>query len=527
MLSRTLLQIGLTILASVVAICHLVACDGGSEAAPSPQTLKVHAIKIIYPPEARTLVSQVVDRINAKNIPLNNSYVLRLSASSFDNFAALDKIGTPKMPAALWIAPFTPLAASVKRTPQSDVTIAECNSTMSTRLGVAYRNIDEFALPTQNGAVELTQLLLPKDASAGKAPAVVAGSPRFTSSGLVAALSAAAVATSQPLNALSGASVVKSPADIAKTQKLIRNYFTSDYDTLSWLNTREAGEPIAVLTTEQSYRSYLSYAPKSTLRWTATASPDFTLDYPLCSVITRSDAPLDSEAAKAVRLYFASDEFKSLLDGSGFSPPAMLGDINSAQLGAAASELISEWPKLRRPSMTIFVIDASIKTDRMTIETLRREIKLFIDNRPSPDDSVAIISASSVPDIISEPSTNAELLEIGLSRLSTSGGNAIRDGLQTAFSIFSDQRSRDFRRAVVVFTSGRDTSSQTSVTQISNRASQLVGRKNVDLFVIGLGQGDTDFGELPTLTQQVGGVFVRSSLASLPADLFPITRRVQ
>jgi hypothetical protein len=93
--------------------------------------------------------------------------------------------------------------------------------------------------------------------------------------------------------------------------------------------------------------------------------------------------------------------------------------------------------------------------------------------------------------------------------------------------MFSDLKSRNFRRAVVVFTSSKDTSSQTSITQLTNRATQLVGRKNVDLFVFGLGSKDSDFGELPSLTQEVGGSFINTNVASLPADLFPVTRRVQ
>jgi Mg-chelatase subunit ChlD len=177
--------------------------------------------------------------------------------------------------------------------------------------------------------------------------------------------------------------------------------------------------------------------------------------------------------------------------------------------------------------MTIFVVDASIKTDRATMETIRREIKLFIENRPSPQDAVAIISASSTPEIACDPTTNSEFLTLALGKLSTLGGNAIRDGIQTAFTIFSDLTTKEYRRAIVVFTSGKDTSSQTSTAQFVNRAGQLVGRKNVDLFVLGLGAQDADFGDLPSLVQQAGGAFIRTNLASLPADLFPVSRRVQ
>ena len=532
MLARTLSKILLSATGILSLALYLVACEGEPSAPQTPQPVKVHAIKLLYPPEARTLITTAVDRVNAKNIQLKNGSIVRLSASSFDNLAGFEKIGTPQMPAALWIAPYTPLAASVKRSLQADVSIIDCNSTMSTRLGVAYRQIDSFAVPQSEGSVQIRRLLLPSQSASGnsnslKEPSIVAGSPRFTASGLAAALSAAAVGTNLPLSALTTEGVSKAFEEIRRSQRFIRNYFISDYDTLTWLNDRPGGEPLFVLTTEQSFKTHRIYTPQSSLEWSPTTGPDITLDYPLCSVVTKSDAPQDVEAANAIRLFFASEEFKSMLQGGGFAPPASLGDINSSQLGAAAATLVSQWPKIRRPSMTTFVVDASIKTDRTALETVRREIKLFIESRPSPEDSVAIISASTTPEILSEPSTNAEILLLALARLNTTGGNAIRDGIQTAFTIFSDLTSRDYRRAIIVFTSSKDTSSQTSITQLSNRASQLVGRKNVDLFVFGLGGSEADFGELPSLTRQSGGTFVATTVASLPADLFPVARRVQ
>jgi von Willebrand factor type A domain len=509
------------------ALSNLASCNRESEAPPPVKEIKVHALKLVYPPEARNLVAQVVERINAKNLALGNGSTVRVSASSLDNIAAFDKVGTPQMPAGLWIAPYSPLAASVKRTSQSDVSITDCNSVMSSRLGVAYRKIDAFAIPQKEGAVGTAQMLPSGDNATEPALSVIAGAPRFTSSGIATSLAAAAEATSSPLASLTSDSIVRGSKLITNTQRWVRNYFTSDYDTLLWLNERQGGEPVAVFTTEQGFKTHKIYTPSSTLMWSPITSPALTLDYPLCNVTTKGDSAQDVEAAKLVRLFFAGDEFKSMLEGAGFSTPLTLDSLNLPQLGAAAATLIKEWPRLRRPSMTIFVVDASIKTDRATMETIRREIKLFIESRPSPDDLVAIISASSSPEIVSDPTANPETLTLALGKLSTVGGNAIRDGVQTAFTLFSDLSTKEYRRAVVVFTSGKDTSSQTSTTQFANRASQLVGRKNVDLYVLGLGTNDTDFGELPLLVQQSGGAFIRTSLASLPADLFPVARRVQ
>lgn len=527
MLAQNLSKHFLSAVGITCALAHITACDTQSEAPPAPREIKVHALKLVYPPEARTLISQATERINSKNLALANGSIVRVSASSFDNLGALNKIGTPQMPASLWIAPFSPIAASVKRASQSDVAISDCDSIMSSRLGVAFRHIDAFSIPTKDGAVEMPRLMPNKGTEAERPVAIVAGSPRFTSSGIATALAAAAEGSSVSLASLTAESISQGAKAIGNTQRWVRNYFTSDYDTLSWLNERQGGEPIGVFTTEQSFKTHRLYTPTSALEWSTVKSPALSLDYPLCNVSTKGDSAQDIEAAKVVRLFFASEEFRTMLEGAGFSPPISLDSVNLTQLGGAATALMRDWPQLRRPSMTVFVVDASIKTDRATMETIRREIKLFIDSRPSPQDAVAIIRASSTPEIVSAPTTSPEALSLALSRLSTMGGNAIRDGIQTAFSIFTDLTTKEYRRAVVVFTSAKDTSSQTSVDQLANRADQLVGRKNVDLFVLGLGANDVDFGDLPSLVQQSGGTFIRTSLASLPADLFPVARRVQ
>jgi Mg-chelatase subunit ChlD len=172
-------------------------------------------------------------------------------------------------------------------------------------------------------------------------------------------------------------------------------------------------------------------------------------------------------------------------------------------------------------------VDTSIKSDLTTMETIRRELSLFVERRPSKEDRVAIVSASSNPEVMREPMTDPELLKLSISRLTTAGGNAIRDGIETAFNILQDLSSSTYRRAVVVFTSAKDTSSQASVEQLTNRANQLVGRKNVDLFVIAIGGSEQDFGELPAVTRKVGGTFVLTDIPSLPGKFYAIGRRVQ
>jgi Mg-chelatase subunit ChlD len=385
---------------------------------------------------------------------------------------------------------------------------------MSTRLGLSFRAIDRFALPgNDQGNTDHKPSRL----------SYVQGSPRFNSSGLLAALSLSKYVPSPPED-LSPETISKDESRIRDSQSSIRNYFISDLETLNWLNERQGGDPLMAVTTEQSYKTHHSLTPQTTIELKP-LSEELTLDYPLCTIASKTDSEEDIGAAKAVRDFLTSKEFQEMATSFAFAPA--VNQKSHPQLGATARALLASWPKMRRPAMTVFVLDGSIKTDRPTMETIRREIKLFIESRPSPDDAVALVSASTNPAILSAPQTSTESLNNALNKISTSGGNAIRDGIQTAFTIFTDLTSLNYRRSVIVFTSGKDVASQTSITRLTNRASQLVGRKGVDLFVIGFGAATADFGELPALTKDVGGTFIRTTNATFPADFFPIARRVQ
>ena len=509
-----------------IACCLNLACEE-QPVQQTQQAVKVHSVKLIVPPEARALFVSALERLNAQNIPLSNGHVLRATSTTFDDLSALEKIGTMENQTHLWVAPFTALAAGIKRPVQSDTSITDCSSLMSSKLGVIYRSVDEFSLPAPGINPSLESLVFPSAESAQRAPYLIAGSPRFTSAGLMTALAVASLGGSTPLPNLTPAVIDRNISRIKATQGMVRNYYVSDTEPLEWLDNREGGEPLAVISTEQTLSAHKLYKSSSTLTFKPLSSPTAVIDYPLCSVVSKGDSVQDTEASIMVRKFLVGPEFRSLLTSAGFNPPLASSESAGAEVGATARELIKKWAELRRPSLTVFVVDASIKMDRSSLETIRREIKLFIDNRPSQSDAVAIIGASSNPETLSEPSTNVELLNIVLARLTTVGGNAIRDGIQTAFTLFSDLSTQNFRRSVVVFTADKDTSSQTSAAQLKNRASQLVGRKNVDLFVIGLGASEDNFGDLPATIRAVGGTFSLATAASLPSQFFPIARRAQ
>jgi hypothetical protein len=504
-----------------------VGCQPQESTQREPEPVKTHTIRVLYPSETRLLLASAIERFNTKHLPLANGSIAQLSGATFDEYTATAQIGSPSLPASLWISPLSSLTSAAPRVLEADPEIGSCQSMMSTRLGVAVRPIDTFTLPPDRSSLSLTSVLQTQRSTATSTPSVIVGSPRFSSSGLLTALLAAADIAKTSLSHLSPEAISPRIADIAKTQQNVRSYFTSDQDALTWLAAREGMTPIQIVTTEQAARVFASNGKTPKLEWLPLATPDAVLDYPLCSVTSKNTRAEDSETTKLARSFISSEEFASLASSFGFSRPAPAIPAANGSSGTATHALLVAWPQIQRPASTVFVIDTSIKTNRAVVETLRRELKLFVDRRTAPTDLISIVSASSDQQVSREPTGDPELITIALDRLTTAGGNAILDGLETAFNLFGDSSASDYRRSIIVVTSGSDTSSQTTVEQLRNRASQMVGRRNIDLFVIGLGDAEGAFGQLPDLTRGVGGTFILADIASFPAKFYPIARRVQ
>lgn len=518
----------LSILLTVTSIAlGTMGCQPQESTQKEPEPVKTHTIRVLYPPETRTLMTSAIERFNKKHLPLANGSIAQLSGATFDEYTATAQIGSPSLPASLWISPLSSLTSAAPRVPETDPEVGSCQSIMSTRLGIAVRPIDTFTLPPDRSTLSVTSVLQPQRSTATATQSAILGSPRFSSSGLLAALLATAEIAKTPLSQLSPDAVSPRIAEIAKTQQNVRSYFISDQEALAWLAAREGMTPIQIVTTEQATKVFASTGQTPKLTWFPLTTPDAVLDYPLCAITAKNTRAEDLETAKLARSFLSSGEFASLAAASDFSPPApVIPDPNESR-GAATHALLVAWPQIQRPASTVFVIDTSVHTNRAVVETLRRELKLFADRRTARTDLITIVSASSDQQVSREPTADPELITIALDRLTTAGGNAIRDGIETALNLVGDTSASNYRRSIIVFTSGSDTSSQTTVEQLRNRASQMVGRRNIDLFVIGLGDSEGAFRQLPDLTRGVGGTFILTDIASLPAKFYPIARRVQ
>jgi Mg-chelatase subunit ChlD len=198
-----------------------------------------------------------------------------------------------------------------------------------------------------------------------------------------------------------------------------------------------------------------------------------------------------------------------------------------ADTEGTTSAILQSWSKIRHKSSTIFIVDTSIKTTKPVLDSIKQQVSSFISTRVSEGDLVSLISSSTNSDVLAATSSDTSSLESAMNRMTTSGGTAIRDGLIIGFDLFAEERSQKLRRAIVAFVSSKDTSSKTAVAQLLNRGNQLVGRRNVQLYVLGIDGDPGSFGDLPGLVNTIGGTFLTTRQGDLPTTLAPILKQIE
>lgn len=517
-----------TLIAAAVVSATLTATLSGCESSPASKGAPrgpVYSLRIIHSTDTSQFVRDVVDKFNATNQRLADGTTIQLSNAVFDDASSLQRISSGEMQAQLWLASSSLLPSIVRSKEANErAKLNDCQSLMKSRLGLAYRPEDKFL--TQGGKTPLLQAAL-FSRSQGPAPAssVILASPRYTGTGAISDLALRSGAAREQIQSLTE-STAFAPETVERSASVIRSFFTSESEALTYLSERSGGSPLFVLTTEQAAKLFKLYNPSTQIEWSPLEDQSAVADYPLCTIETRNSAGAESQALRLARAFFTAQAATDSLTSLGYDKPTPLEESSLSKASAVAAKLITRDAAPLRPSQTTFVIDASIRVDRPTMETIRREIKSFADTI-SDSSRVALIPASTNLNIPTPPSPKGADLDRAITRLTTSGGNAIRTGLSNAFDLYTDISLQKYRRAIVVFTTSDEPLTQEALTSLMNRADQYIGRRNVDLYVIGLGASPQEFASLAQLTKFVGGTFKMTTTANLPATLLPLMRQLQ
>ena len=501
----------------------VVAIPAAADPSPPPSI----AIRLIYSSETAAYVRSVADRFNQQKSTLSDGTVVTLSTASLDALTAVNRITSGEIPAHLWLAPSMPWVTFARASsPNGPSALVECESMFGSTLGIAYRFTDSFAIERIDGTTELGQLITSTDRSSDRSPSLIMGAPQTTASGMASMLMIAARTSSAKVANVRPSSVTDNIEALARVQMKVRNYFLSDYATIDWLENRGGGQPLVALTLQQAYRLYKSNNPLALIEWSTLTHPAYRLDFPLCLVESKSITPVEQQAVRLVRGFLSGPQTKDIVTLTGFDPPMSGQSDPFADPEGTTAALIQSWPKIRHTSSTIFVIDTSIKTTKPVLDSIKQQLSEFVTTRISTGDLVSLIASSTHSDILAATSADKATLERAILRMTTSGGAAVRDGLIIGFDLLAEERSQSSRRAMVAFVSSKDTSSKTAIAQLLNRGNQLVGRRNVQLYVIGIDGPPEAFGDLPGLISTIGGTFLTTSLGDLPTTLAPILKQI-
>ena len=520
---RFILAVSDIVTATIPILLIAIALPAAADPSPQPSI----TIRLIHSSETAAYVRTAADRFNQQKQTLADGTVVALSTASLDDLTAVPRITSGEIPAQLWLAPSMPWVTFARASsPNGPSTLVECASMFGSTLGIAYRFTDSFAVERIDGTTELGQLITSTDRSSDRSLSLIMGAPQTTASGMASMLMIAARTSSAKVANVRPSSVTDNLEALARVQTKVRNYFLSDYATIDWLEQRGGGQPLIAFTLQQAYRLYKSNKPLSLIQWSTLTHPAYRLDFPLCSVESKSTSPVEQQAVRIIRGFLSGPQTKDIISLTGFDPPMTGQSEPFADTEGTTAAVIQSWPKIRHTSSTIFVVDTSIRTTKPVLDSIKQQLSEFVTTRLSTGDLISVIASSTNSDVLAATSTEKATLERAIGRMTTSGGTAVRDGLIIGFDLFAEERSQSSRRAMVAFVSSKDTSSKTAIAQLLNRGNQLVGRRNVQLYVIGIDGPPEAFGDLPGLINTIGGTFVTTRLGDLPTTLAPILKQI-
>lgn len=526
--------------ALLTASLSFTACDR-PEKQSTPTSNSAISIKLAHSAESAPFIRAAAEKFNALGQTLPDGTGVLVSLAPTDDLASSPSIATGEFFANLWLAPSSAWVTYAQqgaegrdsteqgsRSPRSSETIkmGDCASVFTTKLGVAYRFTDQFAVEEVDGSASLDQFLQAAKVQSDRTPLLLIGSPKQSASGMATLLAITGHASTTKLSALSPQSLQEHTAAIAQTQNLVRNYFVLDANTIEWLSQRGGGIPLVMFTTQQAHALFVKQHPEARLEFATLANPEYELDFPLCSIENKNSGSAQQQALRLVRGFLTSEHGRSLANELGYSGAPASPNSQFADSRGVTSSILKSWDSLRHASSSVFVVDASLRTSRPIIESIKREISQSFTSRKTPRDLVTLIAASTSSQVLAANASAPSEIDAAVSRLTTTGGNAIRDGILTAFDLISDLNSQSYRRSVIAFIASGDTSSKSELAQLLNRGNQLVGRRNVDLYVVAIDISPNQLGDIPKAVNAIGGSFVSTTLADLPATMAPIFRQI-
>ncbi|HUO85733.1 MAG TPA: VWA domain-containing protein, partial [Thermoanaerobaculia bacterium] len=178
--------------------------------------------------------------------------------------------------------------------------------------------------------------------------------------------------------------------------------------------------------------------------------------------------------------------------------------------GGSEGRIVDFGRAFDEPISIALLIDSSVSMTPF-LRDVSRAASEFVSSILRPEDHLTLFSIRSIPKREIGLTNNAEEAIAALSALEPAGKTAIYDGLRFAVRELDD---RAMRRAIILFSDGRDTDSVMSYGEIS----KLVRMAGIPIYIIAFGQS-SDLGEelhrFEYLAGESGGFVIEASAGNL------------
>jgi tight adherence protein B len=174
---------------------------------------------------------------------------------------------------------------------------------------------------------------------------------------------------------------------------------------------------------------------------------------------------------------------------------------------------VTEAGKKRIPHITrlptdalavVLAIDTSGSMEGSAIESAKAAATTFVQQMP-PETRVAVVGFSDAPSVISDFTTDRSALAAAINRVAATGETALYDGIDRSSSMLAG--TGDARRALVVLSDGKDTSSNATEAQ----ASAALQSASTSFYAVSLVTPDSDSAALARVADAAGGRVVSAS----------------
>jgi uncharacterized protein with von Willebrand factor type A (vWA) domain len=125
--------------------------------------------------------------------------------------------------------------------------------------------------------------------------------------------------------------------------------------------------------------------------------------------------------------------------------------------------------------------------------------------RPDERSTRALIAFSTEPRLEQGFGAKSADLIQNVDLLQASGGSAIYDSIKKATELFAEQNQRAYRRSILLLTDGGDKSSRTTLNQLLFLIDSKLLALDVDLTIIAIQSGSTDFSDLQRIAERAQG----------------------